>query len=280
VEVSLEIGLCVRDAHGAVQCRDTNAWNEYRFRPVKLPAPARLLAGGFYPGAVIAPGDELYPWSNQASHTPPRVFFPETISKLCSAGNFQVAIGHSGKVYEWGDSQRPSMIDAFLRGPRAIPELSAAQQVACGFNHACSLDEHGAIQCWGNGANGQLGRRATCQDPMTCRFEPEVVGIKDSSPVARIAAEGDRSAALTKSGNVYTWGGFYDGACSEGGPCSYAPVHVPLSARAVDLAVGTQHVCALLEDGRVLCWGDNTYGQSAPRQSNGMTIEVPTYVLP
>lgn len=31
--------------------------------------------------------------------------------------------------------------------------------------------------------------------------------------------------------------------------------------RVVDLAAGSEHACVLLSDGRVRCWGDNTYGQ-------------------
>jgi alpha-tubulin suppressor-like RCC1 family protein len=36
---------------------------------------------------------------------------------------------------------------------------------------------------------------------------------------------------------------------------------VRLGGKAVQVAVGQQHSCAILDDGTLKCWGDNEYGQ-------------------
>ena len=50
-------------------------------------------------------------------------------------------------------------------------------------------------------------------------------------------------------------------AVCNGYPCSPSPVRVPGVHDAVAIALGTSSSCALLADGKVQCWGDNTYGQ-------------------
>src|SRR5204863_1826609 len=42
---------------------------------------------------------------------------------------------------------------------------------------------------------------------------------------------------------------------------STTPVTVVGITNAIAVGAGYHHSCALLEDGRVQCWGDNTYGQ-------------------
>src|SRR5262249_50764727 len=40
-----------------------------------------------------------------------------------------------------------------------------------------------------------------------------------------------------------------------------APASVPILTGAVEVAMGNTHACARVEDGRVFCWGENTYGR-------------------
>ena len=40
-----------------------------------------------------------------------------------------------------------------------------------------------------------------------------------------------------------------------------ALVTLPTDRYATDLALGMRHTCALLDNGSVMCWGDNEYGQ-------------------
>jgi alpha-tubulin suppressor-like RCC1 family protein len=71
------------------------------------------------------------------------------------------------------------------------------------------------------------------------------------------------------AGGVQCWGinnlgQLGDGTVSDFNSAStfLAPVSVSgLTARAVAIAAGNSHTCALLSDGGVQCWGMNSYGQ-------------------
>jgi alpha-tubulin suppressor-like RCC1 family protein len=81
-----------------------------------------------------------------------------------------------------------------------------------------------------------------------------------------VASGAYHSCAVTLQGEVVCWGAgqtysdagcphpVYD--CGQAGP--------PPGGGFVGLALGTAHSCALRDDGRILCWGLNTYGQASP----------------
>ena len=60
-------------------------------------------------------------------------------------------------------------------------------------------------------------------------------------------------AVLFDDGALFYWG------------CNRAdPLGVPASAATVhweQIASGSNHLCALADDGSISCWGDNTFGQ-------------------
>lgn len=82
-----------------------------------------------------------------------------------------------------------------------------------------------------------------------------------------IAAGGDTTCAVLFSGDVHCWGGGESGqlGTGHGGEPSATPVHVPLPAPAVRIAVGKAagdtHVCALTAGSMLLCWGSNQLGK-------------------
>jgi hypothetical protein len=76
----------------------------------------------------------------------------------------------------------------------------------------------------------------------------------------------DSACGRRADGSVTCWGinDFGElGFPSDGGSAVYAPTPIALPAgrSAVHLAVGSQHVCALLDDATVACWGANDANQ-------------------
>ena len=105
--------------------------------------------------------------------------------------------------------------------------------------------------------------------------EPEP---SDPNNVVDFALGSAHSCALKQSGAVYCWGSNKSGAlartfetdplCPEGSICR-APRRVPKLVQIVHIAAGDQFSCALDRFERVLCWGDNSYGQL------GLTVHEP-----
>ena len=146
--------------------------------------------------------------------------------------------------------------------------------------HTCATDDAGAVFCWGSNADDQLGDGSG----MDRHAPAAVVGLPVPATALRVAAGEKFSCALLRSGDVYCWGDDADGQLGDGASTSGpAPTRVafPMSVNAVELAAGTAHACAILEDGTAWCWGKGDRGQLgndvvaaralAPVQVSGIT---------
>ena len=134
--------------------------------------------------------------------------------------------------------------------------------IANGYAHACALTSAGAVLCWGNNGEGQVGDGST-----TDRFVPvPVAGL--SAGVIAITANGLHSCALTAMGSVQCWGDNHHGQLGDGRTTDrLTPVTVAgLGTSVTGLAAGNYHSCAVISDGSLRCWGDNYHGQSAALQ--------------
>ncbi len=113
---------------------------------------------------------------------------------------------------------------------------------------------------------------ATLSDLQWGQFQVTEAGLASVEPGHKSIGAGHRhSLALTCDGEVYAWGD--NGACQSGVPSddptqSTNPilVRVPvllerLPGRAVEVVGGNEHSLALMSDGTVYAWGDNTVGQ-------------------
>lgn len=147
-----------------------------------------------------------------------------------------------------------------------VPLGAPAVAIAAGNFHTCALLAGGGVRCWGENAQGQLGLGNTDNlgDDEAVTSAP-VVPL--GAPAVAIAAGGLHTCALLVSGDVRCWGlnavgelGLGDTtSIGDDEPVTSAPV-VPLGGRAVAIAAGDAHSCALMETGAVRCWGFGFYG--------------------
>ena len=143
----------------------------------------------------------------------------------------------------------------------------AIAQLALGSSHSCALAASGSVWCWGQNDAGQLGDGA-----LRDSWRPsQVRGLVDA---VEIQASTNTTCARSRSGEVSCWGSNYSGQVGQT-PSSCSPVpknverecpqpvpkRVPEVSGALAITVGLQHACALLKDGTVSCWGDNTHGE-------------------
>lgn len=158
-------------------------------------------------------------------------------------------------------------------------------ELAIGARHTCGLVA-GAVRCWGDDSRAQLA------------------GVPPTTTATAIAAAGNRTCVID-TGAVRCWGdGAVQSAIPEGldGTATLLAVSASsvcaafsapekavrctgarpmlVNASVKSLAMGGKHACALLEDGGVQCWGDNTQGQLGDGSTTDSAAPVLVHALP
>lgn len=176
-----------------------------------------------------------------ASHTCVRTM----AQKLrCAGDNVYDQLGHSAT---------DEYISAFV----SAEALMDVRQVALGAAHSCTLDGEGVIHCWGDNSTGQLGNPAIT----VATVIPQPVTVP--AGFVHLAAGDYHTCAIDRNGEVWCWGdNGRDQAQPEDGPAEVPePQRVDLTRNASALAAGEAHTCAVMVDGSVECWGDDSSGQ-------------------
>ena len=114
---------------------------------------------------------------------------------------------------------------------------------------ACALTPAGALECWGDNEDGELGDGTRVH-----RDSP--VRVRDLGDVTAVALGNSLSCALRGSGKVACWG--YDEVTHAR---RLRPSVIPSLDHVVEIVAGAGQACARRQDGSVWCWGNNHYGQ-------------------
>ncbi|KAH9773694.1 hypothetical protein KPL71_013401 [Citrus sinensis] len=128
-------------------------------------------------------------------------------------------------------------------------------QIACGMRHSLVLLKDclgNQVYGFGSGKRGQLG---VSKDRIRSVSLPQVtIGLHDIEIVG-ISANGDRSAALSAEGHLYTWGRGFNSTSDVNCPQS-----LPSSLSFSQAALGWNHVLVLTGDGEVFMLGGSHHG--------------------
>jgi alpha-tubulin suppressor-like RCC1 family protein len=243
--------------------------------PTSLDLPART---GVFRAAMSAVGKTKAGYSPTASVTV-RYGGP-TVRQISAGGATACALTTAGGVFCWGSNRDGQLGDGSEKittsstVPLAVYGLSSGvADVSVGADSACALTTDGRVLCWGTNTYGQLGtgaRRTSADVPVPVPGLP--AGIK------AISVGGSRACALTPTNGLLCWGV----SPGDGSPPSptenlaYPVVDHPVAPVGLDtgvaaVAVGGRGTCAVLLDGSLRCWGEDSYFV-------GDNSNVPNYV--
>lgn len=165
-----------------------------------------------------------------------------------------------GNTENIGDDETPGSV-----GP--IDVGAAVARVAASSFHTCALTVDGKVRCWGSNGLGALGY-PNGEDIGDDEHPSEAGAVSLGRPAVGIAAGGETTCALLDDGTLRCWGGGYsygklgngsaDPVDSGAVPSDFGPIKV--GGAVAQVAVGHEHVCALLVDHSIRCWGDGSQG--------------------
>lgn len=196
-----------------------------------------------------------------------------TAKAITSGSQHSCALTANGSVRCWGYADYGAVGNGgniestdFIVEPGEVPTAgtgNVALSVASGGAHTCVVTSAGGVKCWGANNYGQLGN-GTTTDSSTA------VDVIDLNSGVKAVAVGElHTCALMNDGAVKCWGYTESGRLGHGDQsvsgrpiAQKTPVDVlDLPGPATSIAAGYNHSCAVLGDGRLTCWGANSYAQ-------------------
>lgn len=153
------------------------------------------------------------------------------------------------------DGSDAACVPAVDPPPPSFTQLQLAQ-VSAGPSHVCAIDVAGALWCWGENDEGELGQRTDSPGEVTGR-----PGLASPLPNwTAVSASTNHTCGIANK-KVYCWGRNMERQSDPTMASAFvAPTEValslPVSESPVKIFAGPTMSCAITDQGRALCWGD------------------------
>ena len=208
------------------------------------------------------------PDNNDPRTTPATVTFPEGRDPVQVDGgeSHTCALMNDGGVMCWGRDHVGQLGDNGTNvqqdqpGSNAmLPDGRRATSISMGGHVSCAVLDDGTLACWGENGYGQLGDNTTNR-----RSVPTLAHLPDNQTVVDVGVNYHSTCAVYANGSMGCWGHDHYGRLGNGPDegATLLPSIINMSSGFVDVEVGQDHSCGLLEDGTVQCWGRSKWGQS------------------
>jgi alpha-tubulin suppressor-like RCC1 family protein len=229
------------------------------------------ITGGASSGYALLDDGTVWAWGNNGygqlgdgsgvdQPKPVRVSGLTNITAIAAGYESAYALRSNGTVWAWGKNWRGELGDnsgVDQPKPVRVSGLTNIIAIAAGDMSAYALRSNGTVWAWGDNGDGQLGDNSGLPE------QPTPVRVSGLTTVTAIAAGGASAYALLNNGTVWAWGDNGDGQLGDnsGLPSQPTPVQVSGLTTVTAIAAGETSGYALLSNGTVGAWGDNTFGQ-------------------
>jgi len=171
----------------------------------------------------------------------------------------------------WGYNGSGLLGDGTTEGrdaPVAVT-LPNASAVETGGDHTCGLDATNVVWCWGSNWSSQLGT--------TAGGDALVPRVADKAGIGARTAVGIGSSQTCAlgAGAVECWGFDYAGQLGNNATTGVGPAAAQSIATATAVFVGEQSSYALLADGTLRGWGENSDGRLGDGTTTSRSVPTP-----
>ncbi len=271
---------CAEASNGEIYCWGFNAYGEVgdgttsaRNTPRRVAPPDGVkftrVASGFAHTCATGDDGKVYCWGAASlgaipgwagnQKTPVAIGLPssgEPWSDITSGNHRSCAFDVSGTLYCWGYTLTTYSPGGTVVVPLPDSGSVTLSNVAHGANHLCAEGSDKKIYCWGINGAGQLGIGATGS-----REEPTAVAAPGEVTLSRVAAGSNHNCAFGSDHKLYCWGANNYGQLGDSTKAAkWSPtaVKAPAGVTFTEVALGTEHTCAIATNGRIYCWGRNS----------------------
>lgn len=235
-------------------------------------------------GAAIAEDGSLYTWGSnwsgqlgdgttESSYIPKKIM--NDVKFVALDESVSAAITNDGSLYTWGNSFGSRLgnygyeTDAGGSLPKKV--LDNVKYVDVDNSTFLAITEDGSLYAWGLNFQGQLGNGVYDSGEIP---ETNIIPTKILENVKSVDIDLSFCAAVTESGELYTWGGNWVGQLGNGtNEDCYIPTKIMDNVKEVDICGyhwagtglpigwGEFYGAAITENGDLYTWGSNKYGQ-------------------
>ncbi len=288
-------GTCALLDGGVVQCWGANGSGQLgdgttrdRHKPVRvggLPADIVAISAASLHTCALSGTGEVWCWGDNqfgelgtgapigTSVSRPVLAASDAGIAAISAGAWNTcAITAATAALCWGGNGTLGSTSQLSALPVGVDGLAGgAAAISSGTGQTCALTDGGEVLCWGANEHGQLGIEGTVYAPTPV----PVTGLVGR--VTAISAGTGHTCAVVEPGIPYCWGENADGELGDG---TTAQRSEPALVRGLSVGVrgigaGDGHTCALLVNGRGVCWGHGAYGELGNGRRSDSSIPVP-----
>ena len=186
------------------------------------------------------------------------------------------AVQANGQARCWGRRDGGRLGDGTMEGIATsgvavdLPNEDFATIYAGGVG-SCATTTSGHAYCWGLNYNGQLGDGTLTDSALPV----PVSGL--GSDVTGVAISSNHACGVSADGVLHCWGSNSRGELgTERAHLSAEPVPaIGLADGVQSLGAGNYHLCAILDDDGLLCWGDNPDGQLGDGTTSESRVPIP-----